>query len=411
MKQFLPSDTKNIYEKKDEKLKEMNVSLFYDKFIYLTEADDSKEEKVKAKNKTIEKLKEMKFQNFTAKFEFNENYFFGKLQSRLLVNHAGGVKENAGLCFHRNFGCPMIPGTAVKGSARAQAIIELATAPVENKETILKKFLLIFGWVADDLKRNDSDIVRAFVFTDKNTKPLNEYIEKFFFNRIDTFGGLLSFLPAYPEKAEAFTMVGDIITPHHTKYYKEGGECLDTEIPVPNPFPAIEANDSKGHFIFRIVYLPRCNNLFKDLEKQDLLEQAINWLKKGLENNGVGAKTSSGYGLINEDTNQKTLFEENLKNAEEKMKAEALEKKRIESMSPEDKKAEELLKTKKECDFIGDLIKLEKEDEITQRATIKILKNQYVENWKSIRKGKKEKDVKKREVILKVAGKLGETMP
>ena len=39
---------------------------------------------------------------------------FAQLQARLMVNMAGGVMENAGLCLDR-FGLPYIPGSAVKG--------------------------------------------------------------------------------------------------------------------------------------------------------------------------------------------------------------------------------------------------------------------------------------------------------
>ena len=47
-----------------------------------------------------------------------------RLQSRLMVNMAGGVMENAGLCLDR-FGLPLIPGSAVKGCARRTALAAL----------------------------------------------------------------------------------------------------------------------------------------------------------------------------------------------------------------------------------------------------------------------------------------------
>lgn len=49
---------------------------------------------------------------------------YAQLQSRLMVNMAGGVMENAGLCLDR-FGLPYIPGTAVKGCARRAALAAL----------------------------------------------------------------------------------------------------------------------------------------------------------------------------------------------------------------------------------------------------------------------------------------------
>src|SRR6266571_1976735 len=53
-----------------------------------------------------------------------DNLLFAQLQSRLMVNMAGGVMENAGLCLDR-FGLPCIPGTAVKGCARRAAVAAL----------------------------------------------------------------------------------------------------------------------------------------------------------------------------------------------------------------------------------------------------------------------------------------------
>lgn len=49
---------------------------------------------------------------------------YAQLQSRLLVNMAGGVMENAGLCLDR-FGLPYVPGSAVKGCARRAALAAL----------------------------------------------------------------------------------------------------------------------------------------------------------------------------------------------------------------------------------------------------------------------------------------------
>ena len=43
-----------------------------------------------------------------------------RLGGRMMVNQSGGIL-NAGLELHRNFGCPMIPGSALKGIARHAA--------------------------------------------------------------------------------------------------------------------------------------------------------------------------------------------------------------------------------------------------------------------------------------------------
>lgn len=79
-----------------------------------------------------------------------ENLLFARLQARLMVNMAGGVMENAGLCLDR-FGVPYIPGSAVKGCARRMAIQNLLEAR-ESKEAdgklarLLADIALVMGW-------------------------------------------------------------------------------------------------------------------------------------------------------------------------------------------------------------------------------------------------------------------------
>src|SRR2546426_923971 len=61
-----------------------------------------------------------------------DQILFAQIQSRFMVNMAGGVMENAGLCLDR-FGMPYIPGTAVKGCARRMSIQELVEAREAGK--------------------------------------------------------------------------------------------------------------------------------------------------------------------------------------------------------------------------------------------------------------------------------------
>lgn len=83
-----------------------------------------------------------------------EDILFTKLQSRLVVNMAGGVMENVGLCLDR-FGMAYIPGSAVKGCARRMAIQNLFEARVKKgSDDELAKLLvdiaLVFGWSKQD---------------------------------------------------------------------------------------------------------------------------------------------------------------------------------------------------------------------------------------------------------------------
>src|ERR1035441_1623747 len=83
-----------------------------------------------------------------------QEILYAQLQSRLMVNMAGGVMENAGLCLDR-FGVPYIPGTAVKGCARHMAIKSLLEAreakePTYKLARLLADIALVFGWGEQD---------------------------------------------------------------------------------------------------------------------------------------------------------------------------------------------------------------------------------------------------------------------
>jgi len=97
-------------------------------------------------------------------------FLHARLMSRLMVNMAGGVMENAGLSLDR-YGLPIIPGSAVKGCARRMALQALndwvaagtdrpalddACAPCCEDFTtpaeMLAAIARIFGWVEQDWK-------------------------------------------------------------------------------------------------------------------------------------------------------------------------------------------------------------------------------------------------------------------
>ena len=239
---------------------------------------------------------------------------YAQLQSRLMVNMAGGVMENAGMCLDR-FGLPYIPGSAVKGCARRAAIQSLmdardANQDVANLARLLANVALVFGWGEGEWKveltdshRLKSDFVYA-IGTELWTQvslAAQELLPK-----TDHFAGGVSFLPAHPVDVSSQKLpldippLGklelDVLTGHHQKYYgrKEspGGAlvmpvALDIEDPIPVIFPAVAA----GHvFKFCLVALRGC--------RADCADQARAWLMEGLQTFGLGAKTSAGYGWL-----------------------------------------------------------------------------------------------------------------
>lgn len=243
---------------------------------------------------------------------------FGKLQARLMVNMAGGVMENAGLCLDR-FGVPYIPGSAVKGCARRMAIEELfelgagfhsASGPesmtaksqrLDRCAELLVQIARVFGWCeldwsgkpdqsdfryacgADDWEEIRERAAKLLFAAFPNWEPDTK---KLLWQSLPNYAGSVSFLPAYPIQAPNPDLELDVVTCHHRDYY--AGKlpvATDTEEPNPVVFPAV----APGHvFAFAVVPLRNCDAV--------LLNQARNWLRQGLETFGLGAKTNAGYG-------------------------------------------------------------------------------------------------------------------
>ena len=154
---------------------------------------------------------------------------------RLLVDHSGGLIENSNLCLHHLFGYPMIPGSALKGIARAYANAS------ENVDWV--QFARIFG----GKEKGKSD-------------------QK----------GNVAFLPAVPADNN-WELVVDVLTPHFDS---------DTKNPIPVFFPAIKRG---AKFRFQI------RKVSADTSDEDL-DAAMRFLVGALTTNGVGSKTAAGYG-------------------------------------------------------------------------------------------------------------------
>ncbi|MGI6087293.1 MAG: type III-B CRISPR module RAMP protein Cmr6 [Kiritimatiellia bacterium] len=204
--------------------------------------------------------------------------FTAVLGGRMIVNQAGGVIENAGLCLDRHTGEPYIPGSALKGIAAAAAR-DVGAAAEERA--------LVFGFAPKDY------------FSEKELSALCARCPDM--KKIKNLSGAVAFLPAYPKSAQ---LELDILTCHHMKYYAgEVPNALDNEQPNPQVFPVVKAG---AEFTFQLA-LTGPNRL--DVLKAKLglpadfnpLARAAEWLKTGLQDRGVGAKTATGYGWFSVD--------------------------------------------------------------------------------------------------------------
>ncbi len=192
-----------------------------------------------------------------------------KLGGRLIVNQAGGVLENAGLCIHPHCNAPYIPGSALKGCARHAAWQAWNEAECgDAKINAAKEVAAIFGYPTGE-------------------RGLDEYLKtQCGFSNAQS--GEVAFLSAVPETTAR--LVVDIVNCHHKEYYaRKKPDATDDELPVPSFFPSVEAG---ARFVFTLV--PRGAD-------SELLARAKHWLVLALTQNGIGAKTSAGYGWFEYD--------------------------------------------------------------------------------------------------------------
>ena len=258
--------------------------------------------------------------------------FPATLKSRLIVNQTGGILENAGLCLHPHFGYPYIPGSAVKGVARHAAWCEWNEAEGEEKQKIAKKIARIFGYPTGD-----------------------EGLDKFLGDLGDKErrSGCISFWAATPETKAR--LVTDIVNCHHKDYYAGSKpEAYDDEKPIPIFFPAVEKGAT---FLFTLVPMRGAAG--------DDLVQAKAWLTKAIQESGVGAKTSAGYGWFDysEEAEQERAKVAEAKRAEEAYKnlAQNLHN-RIFALAAMDEKTEEFAKEIAAIEFAMKDVKLPQSD-------------------------------------------------
>lgn len=343
---------------------------------------------------------------------------FAKLEARLLLNMAGGVIENGGICLDRNSGTAYIPGSAIKGAARRYAIWLLSQEDdLEKKSRLLTEISLIFGYGDQEWKSgrkksdkhlhggssysdfwlamvpledvgNQQDETRdeRWITVESMTKILiTEALgtEKFPIQ----LSGSIAFLPAFPEKNPDIEL--DIITSHHPEYYKgKRFTATDDENPIPLPFPAI----SKGStFIFPL--LP-CQSF----ASHEHLNQAEQHLLQALEIFGLGAKTNAGYGWFSID-----------KSAQARAKQDRLEiiaakerQMRRASMSEEEIIAEDF-KELEPAEFARVIGNLENEAPETQKVACQMLQGSEKAQWNKWKKQKKGKWVKRVPKIREIA--------
>ena len=168
--------------------------------------------------------------------------FDATLDGRLYIGVSRESALETGLTVHHAYGMPMIPGSALKGLARAVARARLG----ERDDAIT----WLFG---ADTHADDAEA-----------------------------GGLVFHDAWWVPEGDAKPFVAEVVTPHHRDYYQgKGKPATDFDDPVPAPQIAVQ-----GQFHFVLEGEPAWGTL------------ACSLLKSAMAERGIGGKRSSGYGYF-----------------------------------------------------------------------------------------------------------------
>lgn len=196
-----------------------------------------------------------------------------ELRSPLITGIGQPHPNEVGMVFDHTLGIPYIPASSVKGMVRFSHLLEIM-----------------------------NNLRHEFIRKDEDGEYIDESIKETLIPYI--FGGELDgndgmeaiklrgkviFLDAYPEKVPELHL--DIMNPHYGEYYAdESGKIPPADYLSPNPIKFLTVK--KGtKFVFRTI-------LTKNRDEEDMgLEKYVKKaLKRALEIEGIGAKTSVGYG-------------------------------------------------------------------------------------------------------------------
>jgi CRISPR-associated protein Cmr6 len=182
--------------------------------------------------------------------------------------------ENAGICLHPLYGFTYLPGSGLKGMARAYAETMWQPTQVDPNKA-WKTIEDVFGWAPGSDR-------------EKSWKP-QDIPERG--EADNAFVGSIVFHDAWPESWPQ--LIVDIVNNHHPDYYQADPDDNnhppgDWEDPVPVYFLAVKRGTT-----FHFPLVKRRADV-----ADGLLALARQWLLGALCHLGAGAKTAAGYGAF-----------------------------------------------------------------------------------------------------------------
>ena len=207
--------------------------------------------------------------------------------------------ENAGICLHPVYGFVYLPGSGLKGMARAYAIgvwwpsrfqAGADGRPVNPQEQ--EKAQAAWAQIEAVFGRGPGDKLPDALLPPRDESKRDRQQDDKKKIEPSTAGGVV-FHDAWPTQWPQLEL--DLVNNHHTKYYREEGREPqppgDWEAPVMISFLIVGAGNR-----FRFHLSKRVADIELSESPPDLLKLAGRWLKGALAHEGAGAKTAAGYG-------------------------------------------------------------------------------------------------------------------
>ncbi|MFM7199183.1 MAG: type III-B CRISPR module RAMP protein Cmr6 [Myxococcota bacterium] len=198
-----------------------------------------------------------------------------KSRSRILLHSAtqSSVTEGS-LLLHHTYGVPYLPGTALKGVCRARARRLHRLLP--------ERYQMLLGREVASLASRGREQEPGWL------TELFGYVET---GEEGGLGGLIDFWDAlWVPEGNLSPLALDIVNPHHSQYYTERHPApLPNEEPIPTQFLSI-APETRFLLVLEMPALPGAQDWLRFVLEELLLP--------ALELDGIGAKTSSGYGRL-----------------------------------------------------------------------------------------------------------------
>lgn len=239
---------------------------FFESFTKLMELQKGGEGETLLKN--LHGRREYLFKNLKAQgWSINDTPVVLTTQWRLVSGLGIAHPFETGLVFDHTYGVPYLPGSSVKGAARAWAEENGDRYPVELRR-------VIFGPKMEDK--------RAGLLPFEASR------------------GYVVFFDAYPTKWPELEL--DIINPHYSEYYNGDSPPADWLSPVPTYFLTVKSN-TEWEFVVGVAPVRQDleEGVFRKAgvdDKGGLLQDAIKAVTGAAQELGMGGKTAVGYGYF-----------------------------------------------------------------------------------------------------------------